>query len=71
MQENILKLLSNRITNGEISVKFACATIHQNFAVTLMENLGSLMDNPGYFCAVLILYILVIIPSVNYIHIGP
>ena len=56
-----MKLLSHRVRNNEISVKFAHTTIHQDFAVTLM-------NTPGYFCAVLILLIPTITSSENYIH---
>ena len=41
-----MKSLNNRVTNNEISGKFAGTTVHQELAVTLMET-------PGYFCAVL------------------
>ena len=37
-----MQLLGNRIAKNEISRMFAHTTIHQNFAVTLM-------DTPGYF----------------------
>ena len=58
------EILSNRVTNNKISGKFAHTTLHQNFAVNLM-------DTPGYYCAVLSLLILAIIPSVNYALISP
>ena len=59
-----MKLLNNRVTNNEISGKFAHTTVHQDFAVTLM-------DTPVYFCAVLSLIIPAIISSENYVHISP
>ena len=59
-----MKLLSNRVTNNKTSGEFTHTTVHQNFAVTLM-------DPPGYFCAVLSLLIPAVIPFVNYVHISP
>ena len=64
LQENILKLLSNRVTNNKISGKFAHTTVHHDFAVTLM-------DTPGYFCIVLNLIISGMISSENYVYISP
>ena len=63
MQESIIKLMSNRVTNNEISGKFTHTPMYQDLALTLM-------DNPGYFFTALSLLIPAIISSENPFHIS-